>query len=164
MSNRVFLMLNSKSHTSFAWSFSRVYPLHDFCLYHFTSFSTKLNSFAYEIANIVNALLCLVRYPLFANTLHPAKRCSIASLGWPHSLHLLHLASPLEAFHDFVSTICSSIVIIEQSFSVLDFVSAINYSFHPIFEISRFAFVYPGILLSVSAQRFSLTLPLWSPC
>ena len=43
---------------------------------------------------------------------------------------------------------------------VLDFVSAINYNFHPVFKISRFAFVSPGILLSDSAQRLSLTLPL----
>ena len=111
-----FLKLNSKSHTSFAWSFSRVYPQHHFCLYHFMSFSTKLNSFTHEIANIINALLCLVRYLLFANTLHPAKRCSTVSLCWPHSLHLLHLASPLEAFYDFDSTICSSIVITEAVF------------------------------------------------
>ena len=115
----VFLKLNSKSHTSFAWSFFRVYPLHHFCLYYFMSFSTKLNSFAHEIANVINALLCLVRYSLFPNTLHPAKRCSTVSLCRPNSLHLIHLASPLEAFHDFVSTI--------------------------------FAFVYLGILLSVSA-------------
>ena len=56
----VFLKLNSKFQTSFACSFSRAYPLHHLCLYHFMSFSTKLNSFANEIANIINALLCLV--------------------------------------------------------------------------------------------------------
>ena len=112
----VFLKLNSKSHTSFAWSFSRTYPLHHFRLYHFMSFSTKLNSFADEIANIINALLCLVRYSLFANTLYPAKRCSTFSVYWPHSLHLLHLASLLEAFRDFVSTICSSKVITDEVF------------------------------------------------
>ena len=156
----VSLKLKSKSYTSFSWSFSRAYPLHHFCLYHFMSFSTKLDFFAHEIANIISALLCLVRYLLFANTLHPAKRYFTVFLCWPHSLHLLHSASPLETFHDFVSTICSSIFITEAVFLVLDFVSAINYSFHPVFEISRFAFVYPGILLSVSAQRFSLTLPL----
>ena len=112
----VFLPLNSKSHTSLAWSFSKVYALHHFCLYHFMSFSTKLNSFAHEIANIINALLCLVRYSLFTNTLHPANICSTVSLCWPHSLHLLHLTSPLEAFHAFVSAICSSIIITEVVF------------------------------------------------
>ena len=146
MSNRVFLMLNSKFHTSFAWSFSRVYPLHDNCLYHFTSFSTKLNSFAYEIANIVNALLCLVRYPLFANTLHPAKRCSIVSLCWPHSLHLLHLASPLEAFHDFVSTICSSIVITEAVFLSVRFCLSHKLQLSPCFR---------NISLCVCLSRYS---------
>ena len=44
-----------------------------------------------------------------------------------------------------------------KSFLVLDFVSTINYSFHPVFEISRFVFVSPGIPLSVSPQRLSLT-------
>ena len=43
----VILRLNSKSYTSFAWLFSRTYPLHHFSLYHFKSFSTKLNPFAH---------------------------------------------------------------------------------------------------------------------
>ena len=94
----VFLKLNSKSHMVILQGI----PLHHFCLYHFMSFSTKLNSFAREIANIINAVM-------LGQIL--AKRCPTVSLCWPHSLHLLHLASPLEAFHDFVSTICSSIVI-----------------------------------------------------
>ena len=93
-------------------------------------------------------LLCLVRYSLFANTLHRAKRCSTVSLCWSHSLHLLHSASPLEAFHDFASTICSSIDITEAAFLGVRF------------EISCFVFIYPSILLSVSAQRLSLTLTL----
>ena len=83
-------------------------------------FSIKLNSFAYEIANIIIALLCMVRYLLFVNILHLAKRYSTVFLCWPSSLHLLHLASPLEAFHDFVSTIFSNIVITEQSFLVVE--------------------------------------------
>ena len=115
------------------------------------SFSTKLNSFAHEIANIINAVLCLVRYSLFASTFHPAKRCSSVSLCWLHSLHLLHLTSPLEP-----------LMILFQPFvpAKLDFFSAIHYSFHPVFEISHFAFVSRGILLSISPQRVSLTLPL----
>ena len=80
-------------------------------------FSTKLNSFVHEIANIINALLCLDRYLLlFGKTLHPAKRCSTVSFYWPHSLHLLHSANPLEDFHVFVSTICSSIATTEAIF------------------------------------------------
>ena len=91
----VFLKLYSKSHTSFAWSFSRIYSLHHFCLYHFRSFSINLNFFVHDIANIINALLCRVKYSLFANTLHLAKSCSTVSFCWPHSLHLLHSTSPL---------------------------------------------------------------------
>ena len=56
-------------------------------------------------------------------------------------------------FQPFVSVKSS----LTQSFLVLDFVSTINYSFHPVFEISRFVFVSPGIPLSVSPQRLSLT-------
>ena len=100
----VFLKLNSKFQTCFSCSFSGTYPLHHFCLYHFMSFSTELNSFAHEIANVISTLLCLVRYLLFANTLHPVKRYSAVSFCWPHSLHLQHLANPLEIFHDFLST------------------------------------------------------------
>ena len=49
---------------------------------------------------------------------------------------------------------------LRHCFLVLDFVSAIIYSFHAVFEISRFAFISPGILLSGSPQRISLSLPL----
>ena len=56
-------------------------------LYHFMSFSTKLNFFAHETANIINALLCLITYSLFANTLHPVKRCCTIYLCWLDSLH-----------------------------------------------------------------------------
>ena len=94
-----FLKLNSKSHTNFTWSFPRTYPLRHFCLYHFMSFSTKLNSFAHETTNVINAFLCQVRYSLFTNILHSSKRCSTVSLCWPHNLHLLHWANPLEGFH-----------------------------------------------------------------
>ena len=78
-------------------------------------------------------------------------------LCWSHGLHLLHSASSLEAFHDFVSTICSSIVI---TFLVLHFISTINYKFHPVLEISCFTFFFSNILLFVSPQCISLTLPL----
>ena len=100
-------------------------------------------------------MLYLVRYSLFANTLHPAKRCSTVSFSWPHSLHLLHSASPHENFHAFVSTGCSSII-----FLGVNFFSATNYSFHPVFVTPRLAFASPVILLSVSPQRLFLTLPL----
>ena len=84
--------------------------------YHFMFFFIKLNCFSHEITNIINALLCLVRYLLFANTLYPDKRCFTVSFCWPHSLHLLHLVSPPEAFHDFVSTIYPTKIITEAFF------------------------------------------------
>ena len=119
------------------------------------SFSTKLNSFAHEIANFINAVLYLVRYSLFANTLHPAKRCSTVSFSWPHSLHLLHSASPHENFHAFVSTGCSSIIFLGVKF----FLSH-KLQLSSCFRNTCFAFASPGILLSVSPQRLFLTLPL----
>ena len=171
----VFLKLNSKSHTSFVWSFSRTYPLHHFCLYHFMSFSTKLNSFAHEITNIINALLCLVRYSLFAYTLRPAKRCSTISLCWPHSLHLLHSTSSLEAFHDFVSTICSNKVITEAVFLGIRFCLShelqlssclrnislcICFPRYSSFRFSSTPFFYLAfVALHVSYQSFSILSP-----
>ena len=97
---------------------------------------------------------------LFANTLHPAERCFTASLCWPHSLHLLHSASPLEAFHDFFRTICSSKVITEEVFLGVGFCLSQKLQLSSCFRISRFAFVSQGILLSVSPQCLSLTSPL----
>ena len=124
------------------------------------SFSTKLNSFAHEIANFINAVLYLVRYSLFANTLHPAKRCSTVSFSWPHSLHLLHSASPLEVFHAFVSTGYSSIIITEEVFLGVKFFLSHKLQLSSCFRNTCFAFASPGILLSVSPQRLFLTLPL----
>ena len=129
----------------------------------------------HEIANIINALLCLVRYSLFANTLHPAKRCSTVSLCWPHSLHLLHLANPLEAFHDFVSTICSSIVITEAVFLGVRFCLSHKLQLSSCFRnislcicLSRYSslrfcstlfFNLAFIALHVSFQSFSILSP-----
>ena len=93
-----------------------ILSLHYFCLYYFMFLSTKLNSFAHKIANIIKVLLCLVRYSLFANNLHPAKTCSTIFVCWAHRLHLLHSASPLEPLYNFVRTICSSIVSTEAVF------------------------------------------------
>ena len=100
-------------------------------------------------------MLYLVRYSLFANTLNPAKRCSTVFFSWPHSLHLLHSASPHEIFHAFVSTGCSIII-----FLGVNFFSATNYSFQPVFVTPHLPFASPDILLSVSPQRLFLTLSL----
>ena len=152
----VFLKLNSKSYTSFAWS-----KLHHFCLYYLMLFSTKLNSFAHETARIINVLLCLVSTHYFPTLCIQAKDV----LPFPFVSHTIYtyfirqalLKLTMIFFKPFVPPKSS----LRQCFLVLDFVSAINYSFHPVFETSCFVFVSPGILLSVSPQRFSLTLPLF---
>ena len=110
---------------------------------------TKLNSFACDIVNIINAQLCLVRYLPFANTLHPAKICSTVSFCWSHSLHLLHLAAPLEAFHAFVLTISSSIVITEAFFF------GVRFCFCQKLQLSS---CFKNILLSNCFSRY------WSCC
>ena len=64
---------------------------------------TSSYSFAQATAMIISALLCLNKSSLFAKTLHPATDAP----SWTNSL---------AAFHDLVSTICSSIVMIEDVF------------------------------------------------
>ena len=56
----------------------------------------------------ISPILCVVPDQRLAIYQQFAKRCSTFSFCWPHSLHLLHSANPLEFFHDFVSTIFSS--------------------------------------------------------
>ena len=46
------------------------------------------------------------------------------------------------------------------TFLVLHFISTIDYKFHPVLEISCFRFFFSNILLFVSPQCISLTLPL----
>ena len=89
-------------------------------LYQTTSPSTSLYSFT-QTAISISALLCLDKYSLFAKTLHPAARCSVVSpLSW-HTLQCPSWTNPLAAFHDLVSTICSSIVMIEDFFLPCNF-------------------------------------------
>ena len=119
----VFRRLNSKSHTNLARAFSKTCPLVHLSLYHFTSFFTRWYSFAYATAITISALMCLVKYSLFAIFLHPASKCSTVSFCSLHSLHLPSSVSPLVTFHALVSTICSSIDIIEAVFGGVMFCS-----------------------------------------
>ena len=65
---------------------------------------------------IISALSCLDKYLLFAKTLHLAARCSmVSSLLW-HTLQYTSWTYPLAAFQDLVSTICFSIIMIEDVF------------------------------------------------
>ena len=48
--------LNSKSHTSFAWEFSKTCPLFHFSWYHFTFWSNRFCSFAYATAITISTL------------------------------------------------------------------------------------------------------------
>ena len=71
----VFQRLNSKFHNSFALSFSITVPLFHRSSYHIMSVLISSCSFAHAAAIIIIALLCLVRYSVFAKTLHAATRC-----------------------------------------------------------------------------------------
>ena len=112
----VFRKLNLKSHTSLARAFSKTCPLVHVSLYHFTSFFTRWYSFAHATAITINALFVSCQV-LTVCSLAPAGRCSTVSFCSLHSLHLPSSTSPLVTFHDLVSTICSSIDIIEAVFA-----------------------------------------------
>ena len=89
------------------------------------------------------------------HTFHPAKRCSTVFFCWPHSQHLLHSPSPANAFHDFVSTICSSKVITDAVFLGVWF--CLNHEFHPVFRI-LFSKLLLLLLLLLSSSSSSLLL------
>ena len=124
----IFRKLNSKSHNNLARAFFKTCPLVHLSLYHFTSFFTRWYSFVHATAITISALLCLVKYSLFAVFLHPASRCSTVSFCSQHNLRLPSSISPPVTFHDLVSTICSSIDIIEAVFAGVKFRS--NHRFH----------------------------------
>ena len=75
----VFRSLNSKSQTSFPRSFSSTAPRSHHSLYQITPLPISSYSLAQLTAIIISALLCHVRYLLFARTLHPATICSTVS-------------------------------------------------------------------------------------
>ena len=75
----VFLRLNSKSQTSFPRSFSSTAPHSHRSLYQITSLPISSYSLAQFTAIIISALLCHVKYSLFARTIHPATICSTVS-------------------------------------------------------------------------------------
>ena len=112
----VFFRLNWKSQTSFALSFFKTIPRFHRSLYHTVSAPINLCSFAQVTASIISALLCLVKYSLLGKTMHPATRCSTVSLCPWHTRHWPSSISPRVAFQDLVSTICSSIDMIDDVF------------------------------------------------
>ena len=111
-----------------ARAFSKTCPLVHLSLYTFTSFFTRWYSFAHATAITISALLCLVKYSLFAIFLNPASKCSTVSFCSLHSLHLPSSVIPLVTFYALVSTICSSIDIIEAVFGGVMFCS--NHRLH----------------------------------
>ena len=72
----VFLCLNSKSQTSFPHSFSSATPCSHRSLYQIMSWPINSYSLAQLTAIIISALLCRIKYSLFARTLQPATICS----------------------------------------------------------------------------------------
>ena len=75
----VFCSLNSKSQTSFPCSFSSTAPRSHRSFYQITSLPISSYSLAQLTAIIISALLCRVKYSLFARTLHPETICSTVS-------------------------------------------------------------------------------------
>ena len=107
---------NSKSHTNFPLSFSSTIPRSHHSLHQTTSPLTSSYSFAQATAMTISALLCLDEYSLFAKALHLATRCSMVSSLSGHTLQCPSWTNLVAAFHDLVSIICSSIVMIEDVF------------------------------------------------
>ena len=112
----VFFRLNWKSQTSFALSFFKTIPRFHRSLYHTVSAPINLCFFAQVTASIISALLSFVKYSLLDKTMHPATRCSTVSLCPWHTRHWPSSISPRVAFQDLVSTICSSIDMIDDVF------------------------------------------------
>ena len=99
----VFCRWNSKSHTSFALSFSNTVPLSHHCSCQIASLPTNSSCFAQATARIISTQLLLVRYP--------ATRCSSVSECWVHIPQLPSYVSSLASFHDLVSTIYPIVII-----------------------------------------------------
>ena len=99
-------------------------------------------------------------YSLFANTLHPAIKCSTVSFCWPYSMHLLHSASTLEAFHDLLSTICSRIFFTEAVFLGVRFFLSHKLQLSSCFRDMLLCICFSRYSSFCSSQRLSLTLPL----
>ena len=87
----VFCKLNSKSDIDLPRS-SLKYIL-DFKFLDKTLWSNWFCSFVQATAITLSLVLCLARYSLLANILHPSKRCYIVPLCSLHSLHWLILVS-----------------------------------------------------------------------
>ena len=112
------------------------------CIFKNASLSTKLYSVAQTIARIISALLCLARYLLFANILHPAKGGSIV-LFVQHTtcIYCTHLV-PF-TFYGFVSTICSSIDITAAVFLGVSFclvLFSVDFALHFFLSVN----IYPS--------------------
>ena len=74
-----------------------------------TFWSNRFCSFVQATAIMISPLLCLARYSLLTNILHPFKRCYIVSLCSLHSLHWLFLVSLMTFFQAVVPVIGSDI-------------------------------------------------------
>ena len=94
---------------------------HIFCWYQIASWSIHSCCFAEATTRIIGALLCLVRYLLFANLVHPATRCSTVSECCLHILYLPFSINPRASSHNLGSTIWSITVMIAAVFPGLRF-------------------------------------------
>ena len=70
-----------------------------------TFWSNRFCSFVQATVIIISLLLCLARYSLLTNILHPSKRCCNVSLCSLHSLHWLFLVSLMTFFQALVPVI-----------------------------------------------------------
>ena len=90
----VFRSLNSKSQTSFPRSFSSTAPHSHRSLYQITSLPISSYSLVQLTAIIISALLCHIKYSLFARTLHPTTTFSIVNID-SDTIAFSSLFSPL---------------------------------------------------------------------
>ena len=129
-----FRRLNRKSQTSFALSFSKIIPRSHQSLYHTVSAPINLCSFTQVTGSIVSTLLSLVKYSLLNKAMHSASRCfTVSSCTWD-TRHLPSSTSPWAAFQDLVSTICSSIDMIDNAFWWVKILSQLEMAFLLLFS------------------------------
>ena len=112
----VICRLNWKSQTSFTLPFSKTIPCSHPSLYHTVSFRIDLCSFAQVTTSNISALLCIANYLLLDKMMHTSTNCSTVSSYPRHTRHLLSSVSPRDTFQDLLSTICSSIDMIDDVF------------------------------------------------
>ena len=107
----------SKSCINFFLPFPNMFLRFHFSLYQIDSLPMSFFAFTHSSVNIINPLLCLVRYSFDVSTVHPVNKWLIVSLYFPYSLHRLRFHGKLRTiFQALVFAIFSNLFMITALF------------------------------------------------